>query len=81
MRQLLIILFLALGVPKAALAGIDPARAAAIDVASELERKALDAQYKAQMLQSTGHLWTRQEVDAAMASIMTSTVWWVLSNG
>lgn len=64
MRQLLIILFLALAVPKAALAGIDPARAAAIDVASELERKALDAQYKAQMLQSTGHLWTRQEVDA-----------------
>ena len=64
MRQLLIILFLALAVPKAALAGIDPARAAAIDVASELERKALDSQYKAQMLQSTGHLWTRQEVDA-----------------
>lgn len=64
MRHLLIILFLALTVPKAALAGIDPARAAAIDVASELERKALDAQYKAQMLQSTGHLWTRQEVDA-----------------
>ena len=64
MRQLLMILLLVLAVPKNALAGIDPARAAAIDVASELEKKALDAQYKVQLLQSTGHLWTRQEVDA-----------------
>ena len=53
MRQLLMILFLVLTVPKNALAGIDPARAAAIDVASELEKKALDAQYKVQLLQSS----------------------------
>ena len=64
MRQLLLILFLALAIPKSAWALIDPARAAAIDVASELEKKALNAQYKVQLLQSTGHLWTRQEVDA-----------------
>ena len=50
MRQLLMILFLVLAIPKNALAGIDPARAAAIDVASELEKKALDAQYKVQLL-------------------------------
>ena len=35
MRQLLLILFLALAIPKSAWALIDPARAAAIDVASE----------------------------------------------
>ena len=28
------------------------------------KKKALNAQYKVQMLQSTGHIWTRQEVDA-----------------
>lgn len=50
--------------PYCAQAGIDPARAAAIDLASELEKKALDTQYKVQMLQATGHIWTRQEVDA-----------------
>ena len=50
--------------PSCAQAGIDPARAAAIDLASELEKKALDTQYKVQMLQATGHIWTRQEVDA-----------------
>lgn len=50
--------------PGCAQAGIDPARAAAIDLASELEKKALDTQYKVQMLQATGHIWTRQEVDA-----------------
>ena len=61
----IIILFLVLMLhPTEALALIDPARAAAIDVASELEKKSLDAQYKVQLLQSTGHLWTRQEVDA-----------------
>ena len=64
MRQTIIILFLALTIPRCAWAGIDPARAAAIDVASELEKKALNAQYKVQLLQTTGHLWTRQEVDA-----------------
>ena len=61
----IIILFLVLMLhPTEVLALIDPARAAAIDVASELEKKSLDAQYKVQLLQSTGHLWTRQEVDA-----------------
>lgn len=64
MRQTIIILFLTLTIPRCAWAGIDPARAAAIDVASELEKKALNAQYKVQLLQTTGHLWTRQEVDA-----------------
>ena len=59
----IIILFLAF-LPSCAQAGIDPARAAAIDLASELEKKALDTQYKVQMLQATGHIWTRQEVDA-----------------
>ena len=59
----IIILFLAF-LPGCAQAGIDPARAAAIDLASELEKKALDTQYKVQMLQATGHIWTRQEVDA-----------------
>ena len=61
----IIILFLAAVFhPSRVHALIDPARAAAIDVASELEKKALNAQYKVQMLQSTGHIWTRQEVDA-----------------
>jgi len=61
----IIILFLAsVFHPSRVHALIDPARAAAIDVASELEKKALNAQYKVQMLQSTGHIWTRQEVDA-----------------
>ena len=61
----IIILFLVLMLhPTEVLALIDPARAAAIDVASELEKKSLDAQYKVQLLQSTGHIWTRQEVDA-----------------
>ena len=59
----IVILFLAF-LPGCAQAGIDPARAAAIDLASELEKKALDTQYKVQMLQATGHIWTRQEVDA-----------------
>ena len=66
MRKIaILILFLAsVFRPTEVLALIDPARAAAIDVASELEKKALNAQYKVQMLQSTGHLWVRQEVDA-----------------
>ncbi len=58
-----IILFLVFA-PSSVRAGIDPARAAAIDLASALEEKALNAQYKMQLLQSTGHIWTRQEVDA-----------------
>jgi len=46
------------------LAGIDPARAAAVDLASELEERSLKAQNEMQLLQTTGHLWTKEEMDA-----------------
>lgn len=53
-----------LGNVQQALAAIDPARAAAIDVASGLEKKALKAQTEMQALQTTGHIWIKEEVTA-----------------
>ena len=71
----IIILFLVLMLhPTEVLALIDPARAAAIDVASELEKKSLDAQYKVQLLQSTGHLWTRQASIATAPTLQAKEI-------
>ena len=54
---IIIITFLTIwGNVRQALAAIDPARAAAIDVASNLEKKALKAQTEMQALQATGHI-------------------------
>ena len=62
---IIIITFLTIwGNVQQALAAIDPARAAAIDVASNLEKKALKAQTEMQALQATGHIWIKEEVKA-----------------
>ena len=62
---IIIITFLTfMGNVQQALAAIDPARAAAIDVASNLEKKALKAQTEMQALQATGHIWIKEEVKA-----------------
>jgi len=60
----LAIAVLSLCSPAPSNAAIDPARAAAIDVASALEEKGLKAQNEVQLLQSTGHLWTTEQVSA-----------------
>lgn len=44
--------------------GVDPGRVVAIETASLLAHKTLDAQIAMQTLQTTGHLWIKEEVEA-----------------
>lgn len=50
--------------PSSAYAGIDPTRYAAIKLATNQAKKTLEAQTKAQELMTTGHLWTKEEIEA-----------------
>lgn len=45
-------------------AGIDPGRVAAIELASDQAKKTIKAQEKAQLLMTTAHIWTKEEVEA-----------------
>lgn len=45
-------------------AGIDPGRVAAIELASTQAKKTIEAQEKAQLLMTTGHIWVKEEVEA-----------------
>lgn len=45
-------------------AGFDPTRVAAIELAKSQAKKALEAQELAQGAMTTGHMWTREEVEA-----------------
>ena len=44
--------------------GIDVGRVAAIELASSQAKKTLEAQIKMQGLETTGHIWTREEIEA-----------------
>lgn len=45
-------------------AGIDPGRVTAIELASTQAKKTIEAQEKAQLLMTTGHIWVKEEVEA-----------------
>jgi hypothetical protein len=67
MRKIVIIhLLLAwlLLMPSSVYAALDPTRLAAIELASSQAKKTLEAQTKAQELMTTGHIWTKEEVEA-----------------
>ena len=57
-------LFIVLCIPLKAVAGVDPGRVAAIELASDQAKRTIKAQEKAQLLMTTGHIWTKEEVDA-----------------
>ena len=44
--------------------GLDPGRVLAIEKASRAAKKTLEAQLKAQGLQTAGHMWTKEEIEA-----------------
>jgi len=46
------------------LAGLDPGRVAAIELASDQAKKTIKSQEKAQLLMTTGHAWIKEEVEA-----------------
>lgn len=50
--------------PLSAFAGLDPTRLAAIELASSQAKKTLQAQEKAQGLMTTGHIWTKEEIES-----------------
>ena len=67
MRKIIIIhLLLAwlLLMPSSAYAALDPTRLAAIELASSQAKKTLEAQVKSQGLMTTGHIWTKEEIEA-----------------
>ena len=49
--------------PTAVYAAVDPTRVAAIELAKEQAKKTLEAQVKAQWLMTTGHIWTKEEIE------------------
>ena len=51
-------------VPLKSVAGIDPGRVAAIELASDQAKKTIESQEKAQLLMTTGHVWIKEEVEA-----------------
>jgi len=57
-------LFILLCIPLKSVAGIDPGRVAAIELASSQAKKTIEAQEKAQLLMTTGHIWIKEEVEA-----------------
>ena len=57
-------LFIVLCIPLKSVAGVDPGRVAAIELASDQAKKTIKTQEKAQLLMTTGHIWTKEEVDA-----------------
>ena len=46
--------------------GLDPGRVLAIKKASREAKKTLEAQLKAQGLQTAGHMWTKEEIEEAI---------------
>ncbi len=50
--------------PQPAFAGLDPTRVAAIELASNQAKETLKSQLKAQGLMTTGHIWTKEEIEA-----------------
>ena len=50
--------------PLKSVAGIDPGRVAAIELASDQAKKTIESQEKAQLLMTTGHVWIKEEVEA-----------------
>lgn len=67
MRKVVIIhLLLAwlLLMPSSVYAALDPTRLAAIELASSQAKKTLEAQVKSQGLMTTGHIWTKEEIEA-----------------
>ena len=63
-RYFILFIIVLLSSAKAAFAGIDPGRVAAIELASDQAKKALKSQEKAQLLMTTGHAWIKEEVKA-----------------
>lgn len=63
-RYFILFIIVLLSSAKAAFAGIDPGRVAAIELASDQAKKALKSQEKAQLLMTTGHAWIKEEVEA-----------------
>jgi len=55
MKKLYLIIMLC--VPLKSVAGIDPGRVAAIELASDQAKKTIESQEKAQLLMTTGHVW------------------------
>ena len=62
MKKLYIIILLC--VPLKSMAGLDPGRVAAIELASDQAKKTIETQEKAQLLMTTGHAWIKEEVEA-----------------
>ena len=60
MKKLYIIILLC--VPLKSMAGLDPGRVAAIELASDQAKKTIETQEKAQLLMTTGHAWIKEEV-------------------
>ena len=60
----LLLLALILFMPHSAFAAVDPTRVAAIELASSQAKKTLESQVKAQGLMTTGHIWTKEEIEA-----------------
>ncbi len=46
------------------MAGVDPTRVAAIELAKNQAKKTLEAQGKAQAQMTAGHMWTKEEIEA-----------------
>ena len=63
-RYFILFIIVLLSSAKPAFAGIDPGRVAAIELASDQDKKALKSQEKAQLLMTTGHAWIKEEVEA-----------------
>lgn len=62
MKKLYLLILLC--VPLKSVAGIDPGRVAAIELASDQAKKTIESQEKAQLLMTTGHVWIKEEVEA-----------------
>ena len=62
MKKLFLIILL--GMPLKSLAGLDPGRVAAIELASDQAKKTIESQEKAQLLMTTAHAWIKEEVEA-----------------
>ena len=63
-RIIAIIVVIASLLPKAVSAQIDPGRVKVIKTASLVAEKTLKAQIAMQGLQTTGHIWTKEEIEA-----------------
>ena len=64
MKRIVGILFIILCMGTKSYAQIDPALAGMVLIYTEKTKKTLKSQERVMLLQSTGHIWTKEEVEA-----------------